>query len=240
MTTLLLLLLLAHILGDFVFQPDSWVADKKQKLYRSPYLYLHLLVHFAVLLILLRFNFTYWKAIALIIGSHLAIDLIKLMLEKRVNSKLLFLLDQLAHAAIILWAVYLYEPFKLSLNWLYAPKVLLLLLCVLSVTFVAAVIVKQLLNSWHFEEQAKEESLTNAGKYIGMLERLFVFGFIVLNQWQAIGFLIAAKSIFRFSDLSRAKDRKLTEYILVGTLLSFALAILVGLLYQYLVIFITK
>lgn len=67
--------------------------------------------------------------------------------------------------------------------------------------------------------------LLSAGKYIGILQRLFVLGFILLNQWSSIGLLIAAKSVFRFSDLSRAKDRKLTEYILIGTLISFGLAI---------------
>jgi len=41
--------------------------------------------------------------------------------------------------------------------------------------------------------------------------------------------LIAAKSIFRFSDLSRSKDRKLTEYVLIGTLLSYGLAIMIAL-----------
>lgn len=83
------------------------------------------------------------------------------------------------------------------------------------------------------EEINTNDSLEQAGKYIGILERLFVFGFIVLNQWQAIGFLIAAKSVFRFNDLSNAKDRKLTEYVLIGTLLSFALAIFTGLTYNY-------
>ncbi len=48
------------------------------------------------------------------------------------------------------------------------------------------------------------------------------------------GFLIAAKSIFRFGDLSKAKDRKLTEYILIGTLLSFGIAIACGVAYNYL------
>jgi hypothetical protein len=83
------------------------------------------------------------------------------------------------------------------------------------------------------EEDDNTSSLENAGKYIGMLERLFVFVFIITNQWQAIGFLLAAKSVFRFGDLSNAKDRKLTEYILIGTLLSFGLAIAIGLLFQY-------
>lgn len=91
------------------------------------------------------------------------------------------------------------------------------------------------MDSWNLKEDSKSESLPQAGKYIGMLERLFVFCFVVLGQWQGIGFLIAAKSVFRFSDLSRAKDRKLTEYILIGTLLSFGLAIGISFLYQHFV-----
>jgi hypothetical protein len=92
---------------------------------------------------------------------------------------------------------------------------------------------KIVMSKWVLEEDKSEDSLEHAGKYIGILERLFVFGFILLNQWSAIGLLIAAKSVFRFGDLSRAKDRKLTEYILIGTLISFGLAISIGLLYQY-------
>jgi hypothetical protein len=51
-----------------------------------------------------------------------------------------------------------------------------------------------------------------------------------MGHFDAIGFLLAAKSIFRFGDLKEAKDRKLTEYVLIGTLLSFGIALLIGLL----------
>ena len=64
----------------------------------------------------------------------------------------------------------------------------------------------------------------------GMLERLFVFIFVVTGNWQGIGFLLAAKSVFRFGDLKESKSRKLTEYILIGTLLSFGIAITTGLI----------
>jgi hypothetical protein len=46
--------------------------------------------------------------------------------------------------------------------------------------------------------------------------------------------LITAKSVFRFGDLNKGKNRKLTEYVLIGTLLSFGLAILAGMLYNHL------
>ena len=55
--------------------------------------------------------------------------------------------------------------------------------------------------------------------------------FIVIGRWEVIGLLIAAKSVFRFNDLKERNNRKLTEYILIGTLVSFGLAILAGLLY---------
>ncbi len=84
------------------------------------------------------------------------------------------------------------------------------------------------------EEGKASEGLEKAGFYIGILERLFVFIFIVLNHWEAIGFLPAAKSIFRFGDLTKARDRKLTEYILIGTLISFGLAIASGIIFKYL------
>jgi len=74
--------------------------------------------------------------------------------------------------------------------------------------------------------------LAKAGRYIGLLERLFVFVLVVTDHWEAIGLLLAAKAVFRFGDLTSSKDRKLTEYILIGTLLSFGLAILI--IYSYL------
>lgn len=81
-------------------------------------------------------------------------------------------------------------------------------------------------------EENHADSLVSAGKYIGILERLFVFTFVVTGNWDAIGFLLAAKSVFRFGDLKESKDKKLTEYILVGTLLSFSIAVAVGLIVQ--------
>ena len=43
-------------------------------------------------------------------------------------------------------------------------------------------------------------------------------------------FLLAAKSIFRFGDLRQSDDKMRTEYVLLGTLFSFTLTIMLGLL----------
>ena len=99
---------------------------------------------------------------------------------------------------------------------------------------VSSVIIKIIITQWNPEgKKENDDSLAKAGRYIGILERLFVFIFVITNHWEAIGFLLAAKSVFRFGDLTSSKDRKLTEYILIGTLLSFGFAILLGVLYLY-------
>ena len=75
MIVLTLKLMLAHILGDFIFQPDSWVKDKRKHKYKSAKLYWHLGVHAIALLLALQFDFRYWLGILLIVISHFIIDL---------------------------------------------------------------------------------------------------------------------------------------------------------------------
>ncbi len=233
MVQLTLQLVLAHILGDFVFQPNKWVLDKNEKKHQSKYLYAHILIHAVALLIILQFNWKYWAGILIILVSHFFIDLVKVNLKGKINTSFLFILDQLAHLAIIALVVSIYMPYSFDWKIIFDTKTLLLVTCIILVTNVSSILMQIILIKWRLEEDDNTSSLENAGKYIGMLERLFVFVFIITNQWQAIGFLLAAKSVFRFGDLSNAKDRKLTEYILIGTLLSFGLAIAIGLLFQY-------
>ncbi|MDC6384904.1 DUF3307 domain-containing protein [Flagellimonas taeanensis] len=237
MTLLALKLILAHFIGDFVLQPAHWVEDKLQKKGRSKYLYFHIGVHLLTLLLILQFR--HLGAVACIVATHLLIDLGKLYLTNQKNYRWLFVLDQALHLLVIAGMVYWIEPFPIDLSGLWAEKNLLLTTFLVFVTFVSGIIMRMLLAPY-IDEIVKEDesgeggSLKNAGTYIGMLERLFVFGFILIQQWAAIGLLIAAKSVFRFGDLNKGKNRKLTEYVLIGTLLSFGLAILSGMLYIYL------
>ncbi|WP_423819068.1 DUF3307 domain-containing protein [Salinimicrobium sp. TIG7-5_MAKvit] len=233
MTALALKLLLAHLLGDFLLQPDSWVAQKRQKKHRSPLLYAHIAIHFFVMLALLGFNFTYWLGMLIIVVTHYFIDLLKLHLEEHYHKGKLFIFDQVAHILVIAAVTYSYHAFTIEPREFLQPVVLLFITCIVFLGPVAAIIMRLLMNRWVLPEDKENESLPQAGKYIGMLERLLVFAFIIIQQWPAIGWLIAAKSILRFSDLTRAKDRKLTEYVLIGTLLSFSLSIVTGLIYFY-------
>ncbi|WP_339916479.1 DUF3307 domain-containing protein [Yeosuana marina] len=235
MLTLFIKLILAHFLGDFLFQSEKWVIHKEKHKHKSKFLYWHILVHLGTLLLVLQANINYWLGILIIVISHYSIDLIKLhLLNSKLNTRLLFTLDQLAHLAIIAIVVNMYEPYSFKIETIYNPQFLLFITNILGVTVVSSIIMKTIISKWYLEENTNKDSLKDAGAYIGMLERLFIFAFIALHYWEGIGFLLAAKSVFRFGDLSKSKDRKLTEYILIGTLISFGLAFLFGIEYMYL------
>ncbi len=228
--TLLIKLLLAHFIGDFSLQPTSWVKDKIEKKAKSKYLYLHIATH--AILVSIALGFQHWEIVALVVISHYLIDLLKLSLSIDINRTTMFFIDQALHLMVIALSVHLLYPY-IELSLIQSPKLWLLILAILVVTKVAAMVMQEIMQAWS-NEIKMENSLPKAGKYIGILERLFVFGFIVIGQWSAIGFLLAAKSVFRFGDLNKDKNLKLTEYVLIGTLLSFGIAIVIGLLYTYL------
>lgn len=234
--TLFLKLLLAHLIGDFCFQPDQWIQDKEEKRIKSAKLYQHLAIHMLALIFLTGLDTHYWIGLAVIISSHWAIDVLKMYAQNERNKILLFFLDQLLHIAVLAAVAYAYESFNIDFTQLFAPQVLLLSVLLIFITYASAILIKVVISRWSpSTEDAENDSLAKAGRFIGMLERLFVFGFIVTSHWEVVGFLLAAKSVFRFGDLKESKDRKLTEYILIGTLLSFGLAIISGMLYNSLI-----
>nr|WP_314490927.1 DUF3307 domain-containing protein [uncultured Chryseobacterium sp.] len=224
-------LILAHLLGDFILQPNSWVSDKENRKLRSKYLYLHVLIH-TVLSLVFLWDLKLWPIAAVVGISHLIIDAAKLYFQKNSTKKRWFFIDQLLHIAVIGGVAIYFNEFDFGI--LKDQNIIKIIIAALFLTSPASIMIKMLLSSWTpvSEEQSsvQTESLSSAGKYIGILERLLVFTFIVVNHWEGVGFMVAAKSVFRFSDLAQAKQRKLTEYVLIGTLLSFGMAVLTGIL----------
>lgn len=224
-------LILAHLLGDFILQPNSWVADKENHKLKSPYLYYHVLIHTALSFIFLWDIKLWW--VAILVGvSHFIIDACKLSFQNNLTKKRWFFIDQALHVAVIGIVSLCFNEF--DFEFLKNQEFLKIIMGALFLTMPASIFIKILLSSWtpvtEEEGSVQTESLSSAGKYIGILERLLVFTFIVVDHWEGVGFMVAAKSVFRFSDLAQAKQRKLTEYVLIGTLLSFGIAVLTGIL----------
>ena len=129
---------------------------------------------------------------------------------------------------VLLWSAYTgnwqWWPLQLPTGWLPVALAYLLVLTP------ASVLISQLLRSWRPDLLTLPmQGFMAGGHYIGMLERALLLTFVLLDQFAAVGFLLAAKSIFRFGDLSRAQDVKFTEYVLLGTLLSVSLSLGIGL-----------
>lgn len=229
---LFLKLLLAHFLGDFVFQPERWVQEKSSRKHKSPKLYLHSLLHGALSLLLVA-EISFWPYALLIAITHLVIDWCKLAFQNPETLKRWFFIDQFLHLAILVAIAFFVWGEKINLNNIDQEKTLHLMTAIVFLSMPCSVLIRILISGWTPKtEDDRKDSLENAGKFIGILERLFVFLFILTDHWEGIGFLLAAKSIFRFGDLKESKERKLTEYVLIGTLLSFGIAMLTGILIQ--------
>ncbi len=64
------------------------------------------------------------------------------------------------------------------------------------------------------------------GHVIGQLERTLIFLMVLTGHGVGVGILVAAKAVFRFGELREPGQRMEAEYILIGTLMSFAWALL--------------
>jgi hypothetical protein len=92
------------------------------------------------------------------------------------------------------------------------------------------VLIRSILELPSLQMRRDEDRTTGAievarGRAVGALERALALTLILLGEYSAVGWIIAAKSLARFKQL---EDREFAEYFLVGTLASFLLAVLVG------------
>lgn len=231
---ILLRLLLAHLLGDFLLQPAQWVTAKNTKREKAPQMYYHVMV-VTLLTYLFLWDWGHWYLPLVIMASHLLIDIWK---SYRPHTFVYFLADQLLHTLVItvLWVVFYFDAhtvFAWVSHQLNAPHFWILLLAYYLVTGPLGIAIGIATGKWQKDARMDTAGLDKAGMWIGRCERVLVLTFIITNQYTALGFLMTAKSILRFSD---AEDRaqKKTEYILVGTLISFASAAIAGAVVSYL------
>ncbi len=237
--TPLLQLLLAHILTDFLLQPKSWIEHKRKFQARSYILILHSLLAGVLTLVFLQ-DLSLWYLALIVSITHYLIDWWKLV-QNRDDLKY-FLLDQFFHILVIIFIwLFLINGYTLIFpglkNILDSPAILAIAGAYLIVIFPAGYLIGKATQRWQeeIEQIDQNSSLREAGRYIGIFERILVLTFILTQNFSAIGFLIAAKSILRFSEKTGSGARKQTEYVLIGTLMSFAITILLGLLVNYII-----
>ena len=238
---ILLRLITAHIIADFVLQKSSWADEIIKKSWGSRWLYIHSSIA-AIITYILVWNFRAWWLLPFIFVSHVVIHGLKARLG---NNLVFFILDQLCHLIVVLLS-WLWIS-KLGFSSIYHFSFLLItnvkfwicLIAYASVFWPAGVLIGKITEPWRKDiESVFSSGLKKAGLWIGRLERVLVLTFILIHYYEAIGFLIAAKSILRYGELSKTEEKevkmadiqKKTEYILIGTMFSFMVGIAIGLL----------
>lgn len=226
----LIRLLIAHLLSDFVFQTKRMVEDKRWNSFG-------LLSHIAVTMIT-AMALTGNIEVVLIIGvTHYFIDMTKSRMTSRYPEKSLpfFFIDQAAHIAVLVfaWVWYLgkFDDFfrlivEVMTDFQITVIVLAYIFCIWPSAFIVRFVIQKILPS---DEPVKNERIENGGRWIGQFERIIILTFVLLSEYEAIGFLITGKSIIRFADREHIKS----EYVLAGTMLSYALAIIAGALINW-------
>jgi len=211
-------MLIGHFVADFWLQPASWVADKNFQKHRSGKLLLHSFIA-SVLPVLFTFNLKCWWFFLVIFVTHYFCDWFKSLKKENL---FWFLFDQIVHVLVIL------ALSQSVLGCVFSQPIIYYLVLVLAfiVASTPAGIFTDLFLNQVIKKEKKENKL-DASAWIGIIERMLIIGFILAGEFQAIGFLIAAKSVFRFNDIQKGESKK-AEYFLLGTLVSFAIAIGIG------------
>ena len=92
-------------------------------------------------------------------------------------------------------------------------------------TFIASVLKHRDKSNKIISKKNRDRNEDAGGLYIGILERICILTLSLLGQYTAISFVIAAKSLARFKQLS---EEAFAERYLIGTLLSVNIALLLG------------
>ncbi len=221
-----IMLLCAHLLADFPLQINSIARRKRHPGILALHVAIHIVTTLAVLSLLdLRIPPAAIFAVVIGVGLlHGIIDFCKtLIFSDNLNS---FLLDQFAHIIVLASAAWIIQSRSAIA---YRPQIAHGIIYITgffaiwnaSSHFIDRFVAKYLPTQESIDEY-KPARHKNASDWIGKFERILVFGFILMGYPEGIGFIIAGKSILRFQD---AKKEKMSEYILIGTLLSISLAI---------------
>jgi hypothetical protein len=225
-------LLFAHCIADFVLQSAAMVEHKR----RMGMLLAHGgIVAATAWLALGAGSAPQFGAIAVIAGSHVTIDWLKIRFGGAGFRP--FAADQAAHLAMILIVASIWPAAFAAGHWADAARILPVLDAVLPAMVVAAgaiaavragtFAVGALMTGLQLPpDPADDPSLPQGGRLIGQLERLIILILVLAGEVVGIGLLIAAKSILRFGEVQRG--RQAAEYVIIGTLASFAWALAVA------------
>lgn len=231
---LLIRLLIAHIISDFVLQTNRMVQDKKWFSWT-------MLSHISIIFVMTFLLSGLWQISLAIAIIHWITDGLKVQFTIKYPQKesLLFITDQLVHAITIavvwFWHFNLHDKIQRTIslpftNYKFSLLFLGYIWLIYPVGYLIKFITKNIAHT-NTPNPGAQANVEHGGKLIGQFERIIILTLVLLDQYEAIGFLITGKSIIRFADHN--SDLR-SEYVLVGTMMSYAIAILTGVVINFL------
>ncbi|MCW2840775.1 MAG: hypothetical protein JWR55_2258 [Aeromicrobium sp.] len=98
--------------------------------------------------------------------------------------------------------------------------------CLVFLVDSANIIVRMVLASTDAGVMASEQTL-KGGRVLGPIERILIFALALSGEYAGLTAVVAAKGILRFPEISRDVAGRKAEYVLVGSFVSWALALVV-------------
>ncbi|PJF10615.1 DUF3307 domain-containing protein [Pseudorhodobacter sp. MZDSW-24AT] len=220
-------LIFAHVLADFVLQPDRMVRAKS--IGHPGWMGMH--AGIVGVLALLATGAQTQTALFVVAGltlAHLCIDAMKVAIGPRVSGIKAFVADQVAHlmtlaVVAILWPDLWSQGFWAPIAPQWLPAGVTVLSGSILTMRAGGYALGLLMRDWG---DVGLKGLPGGGRIIGVLERGIIYLLILAGEPGGIGFLIAAKSVLRFGAVR--EEAQLSEYVIIGTLASFGWAILLA------------
>lgn len=240
-----IIMLVGHVLGDFYFQTNKMVKNRKK---HFSAVVKHSLIYFSVITAILicgipmspqRITLCATTSMA-----HFLIDSLKFVYQTHEASfpewfkKNLFILDQLTHiiSLVVCWLIW---GKSLGVRWFISQEmthlpdlpITIFLGFLLIMRPVSIFIAENLLPNYKSPKSVTltdNDVLQNAGRIIGYLERIIVFILLLYQQFSTIAFVLTAKSVARYKDIEN--NRASAEYYLIGTLMSVSCTLVISFL----------
>lgn len=259
----LLLSILAHLIADFVLQSDKMVSLKALGYIKGYLLHgLMVFATLIILLHTYKFGTVILYSFG-ISALHIGIDYLKCrfcLFKKGVFDLFAFIIDQTLHLIIIFifWqaatintdniivSFYKHHVFSKLISivskgsfqykLMTMNEFIVYLIVYLYVLYGGAIFTRKYLDIYFPDGPpiiTRINGLKNVGKHIGILERIIILTLVITNNYSAIAFVFAAKSIARFKEIENNKN--FGEYYLLGTLLSCVTAILGGFVLKFII-----
>ena len=244
MRYIFLLLLLGHALGNFYFRKKGAAEDetsraRESRLHMLIYAIAAAIVFFASMQISLPLVILWVLTVAAHIVIDTAVAWLAVMLPNDRLSQMMrkyrFFISQILHLIVLLVLAVGFNSRLQLYPWLVSVSLppsflvyvtgVVYLLNPVSFAITEFFLATGLAGNVGVPEDETQSSFVRAGSLIGMLERVLAFILITNNQYAAVGFLLAAKTVTRFKDLEK---REVAEYYLIGTLLSITAAFLLA------------